>query len=292
MNAAPGNCNPANSEVGANGLCYNYCKTGWSPVDDGPTCAKDCPPGFAPLGSTSSGPQGGSCLKPAFDREIKPALNCPPGADRLFDKCLLACPAGTTKKFNLCVPDCPTNFVETKDGLGCQAEFVKRTATVREACYANETRIGGRVCLAPCEAGTQPFADNSEMCYAMVPVASQAYFWTGDSNFQSNIGPIISKIISARTQVPATCAKDYENIHGQCFADCPKGSSGLSKQCFADCPPEFTVVNNQSACLRPTYQRQVVLGLLGSLEGLITKFAIIIIGIIVVAFVMSRLNAR
>lgn len=292
MNAGAGNCNPSNSEVGSNGLCYQYCKTGWSPVNDGPICAKDCPAGYAPIGTTSGGPSGGACLKPSFQREIKPTLNCPIGSERQFDKCLLGCPSGTTEKFNLCIPDCPPNFVETKDGLGCQAEFVKRTATVREACYANETRIGGRICLAPCEAGTQPFAENSEMCYATVPITARAFFWTGDKNFTSNISPIISKIISPRTQISATCEKDYENISGQCFAKCPIGSSGLANQCYADCPSDFGVINNQSACLRPTQQRQVVEGLLGSIESVILKFVYGIIGIIVISFIFSRLNAR
>jgi hypothetical protein len=295
MNAAPGNCNSANSEVGANGLCYQYCKAGWSPVDDGPMCAKDCPAGFAPTGSTASTVAAAaslSCLKPAFQREIKPALSCPPGADRLFDKCLLDCPAGTTKKYNLCLPICPPNFVETRDGLSCQAEFVKRTATVREACYANETRLGGRFCLAPCEAGTVASQENSEMCYAVLPIASRPFFWTGDSNFKANVGPIVSKIISARSQISASCDKNYESINGQCYAKCPKGSTGYSKECFADCPSDFPSVTNQSACIRPTVKRQIVVGLLGSVEGVIGAFVAAIIKAIIVMFIVSRLNAR
>jgi hypothetical protein len=274
-----GNCDAKKSQAGANGLCYAYCPKGWSPVDNGPKCAKNCPAGYAATSSTDGSSL--ACLRPTFIREIKPQLECPDGADRMYDKCILDCPIGTKKHFNLCVPECPPNFVETTDGLSCQAEFVKRVATVREACFSNETRIAGRFCLAPCEAGTVPLADNSEMCYASLPINVRQFFWTGDSNFKSDIGPVVSKLIFARNQSSATCEDGYESINGQCFAKCPPGSTELGKHCVADCPNQFKSIGNQSACLRPTQGRAVVTGIVGSIEEIFKKlllFIVIILG--------------
>ena len=255
VSVGPGNCDARNSEVGADGYCYPYCKTGYSPVDNSVVCAENCPAGFLSSGATAGSTL--ACIKPSFAREIKPNLGCPTGADRQFDKCLLGCPVGSTKKFNLCVPTCPPNFVETPDGLSCQAEFTKRVATVREACYANETRVAGRVCLSPCSTGTVPYGANSELCYATVPANLWPLFWTGSPNFSNwdSPGPLISKVLTSRETQSATCSIGYESLNGQCFADCPTGASPLGTHCVVDCPATFTTSNDQSACLRPSYKR-------------------------------------
>lgn len=261
----PGNCDASKSEVGSDGRCYAYCQTGWSPLDNGPFCAKDCPQGYGPAGTTDG--SSVACLRPAFPREIKPMLSCPTGADRLYDKCLLDCPLGTHKNFNLCVPDCPPGFVDTPDGLSCQAEFMKRTATVREACYANESRVAGRICLGPCDAGTVPLEANSELCYSTVPANLRPFFWTGDSKFASDIGPVVAKVIFSRSTGAATCSTDFLPVNGRCFSKCPNGSTDLGLQCVANCPSDFKSVGNQSACLRPVVKRAVVTGVLGSIEA-------------------------
>ena len=286
--AASGNCDPKKSEVGADGLCYDFCPSGWSSVDNGPKCAKNCPLGFGASGTTQD--SNLACIRPAFIRETKPPINCPTGSDRQYDKCLLDCPLGTSKKFNLCVPSCPTNFVETADGLSCQAEFVKRIATVREACYANETRIGGRICLGPCEAGTMALKENSEMCYATVPPALRTLFWNGGSDFNADIGPLISKIIFSRTQTSSTCPNNFESLNGQCFANCPFGSTAVGPHCMADCASDFKSTSNQSACIRPIRNRAVVTGVIGSIEALFSKFFLFIVSILGVAFLISLVN--
>lgn len=285
--AGPGNCGP-NTQVGADGRCYRNCPTGWSPVDNGPQCALNCPPGYLPSGGT----QGSSlyCIRPWFARESKPAIGCPAGADRQYDNCLLDCPVGTTKQFNLCVPACPPGFVESPDGLSCQAELTKRTATVREACYANETRIGGRVCLGPCDAGTQPLADDSEFCYTTLPGPLKQFFWTGDAKLSdATVGPVIAKVIFARSQANATCLQNFESINGQCLATCPTGSTAVGNMCVADCPAGgFKTTPNQTACLRPTKPRQVVTTIGQTIEHVIGRIFFGILVIIGFSFVASN----
>lgn len=273
----PGNCNAQNSEVGADGHCYPFCSANYSAVDNGPVCAKNCPPGFISAGST--GTSSLACLKPSFAREIKPNLGCPVGADRQYDKCLLDCPVGTTKKYNLCMPNCPLNFVDTPDGLSCQAEFIKRISTVREACYANETRVSGRICLSPCPSGTVPYGANAELCYSTVPASLWPYFWTGDSSFSNwaSQGPLVSKILFSRTQTSAFCAPGFEPLNGQCYSDCPQGSSPLGAQCVANCPQTFLDTANQSACLRPSYTRSPEKNVFQSAETVLKYIAGVIL---------------
>lgn len=286
MATGPGNCNLQNSELGSDGLCYELCRAGFSPVNNGPICAKNCPSGFASIGSVDGA--NNACIKPNFSREIKPNLACPVGADRQFDKCLLDCPLGTHKKYNLCIPDCPPNFVETLDGLSCQAEFTKRKATIREACYADESRVNGRVCLGPCPVGTVPYGSNAELCYSTVSPALWPYFWTGSQNFKTwTNGALISKVIFSRIQTSATCSEKYEPLNGQCFADCPTLSTALGTQCVADCPSDFRNTSSRSACIRPTYKRKVVRSILGSIESTV-KNTIIVIMVILAITLLSR----
>jgi hypothetical protein len=284
MSSGTGNC-PQGASVGSDGRCYKNCPPGYAPLQNGSLCIADCPQGYGP--SASADNNAGSCIRPAFEREVKPNLACPPGADRQFDKCLLDCPLGTHKDFNLCVPDCPPNFVETPDGLSCQAEFFKRVATVREACYANETRIAGRICLAPCDAGTVPLETNSELCYATVPAQFQPFFWTGDPKFQASIGPLVSKVIFARAQAPATCLTNFVSMNGQCFADCPSNSTAVGTQCLANCPRNFNNTANQTACIRPTIQRQRVLNIWQRAESVFVTVGIIIGTLLAVSLVFN-----
>lgn len=161
---------------------------------------------------------------------------------------------------------------------------------MREACYANETRVAGRICLSPCSSGTVPYGANAELCYATVPSALWPFFWTGDKTFSnwSNSGPLISKILTSRSQSDATCAPGYESLNGQCFADCPAGSMPLGPNCVADCPDTFKSVDNQSACLRPSYRRAKITSFIDNL-GHIIRY--ILFGIAFL-FIMTKFTAR
>jgi len=283
-----GNCDSKKAELGFDGTCYEYCPTGWSPIDHGPICALNCPDGYAPTAVSADEPP--VCLRPTFIRETKPPLQCPTGADRQYDTCFLDCPIGTSKNFNLCVPECPQNFMETPDGLSCQAEFVKRSATVREACYANETRIAGRICLAPCPSGTVPLKENSELCYATLPSNVREFFWTGGDTLKAEVGPIVAKVIFARTQTPATCIDGFEPYNGTCYAVCPTGSSPLGPECVAQCPPAFNATNNQTACVRPTKRRAAVRSLSQSIGYWVFTVGTFLLVIMLFSFVISLIR--
>jgi len=283
-----GNCDNKKSELGFDGTCYEYCPTGWSPIDHGPICALDCPKGFAPVATTDLNQP--ACLRPRFVRETKPPLNCPAGADREYDTCYLDCPLGTEKQFNLCIPRCPTGFLETPDGLSCQAEFVKRSATIREACYANETRTAGRFCLAPCPSGTVPLGSNPELCYAALPSNVREFFWTGGDSLKSELGPVVAKVIFARKQANSTCLPNYEPFNGTCYAVCPEGSTALGTECVAECPPLFKLTNNQTACLRPTKERAIVRSIAQSVGFWLTTVGTFILAIIIISFVISTIR--
>lgn len=240
---------PKNSRLASDGRCYELCPDGWTAIDNGPVCAKNCPAGYSQSASVNG--ISLSCIRPSFDREVKPFLDCPDGADRQFDMCLLGCPVGTKKKFNFCVPECPDGFVNTPDGLSCQAEYTKRKPTIREACYENETRVGGRICLSPCPLGYAPDSENAELCYSLLPDNLKNYFWTGTSNTSKATGPILSKIIFSRTLVNAKCSMNYQTFSNQCLAECPKNSQDQGLECVANCPPDFKNNANQTACIRP-----------------------------------------
>jgi len=287
-----GACDTSKSELGRDGQCYSYCPSGWSSVDSGPLCAKNCPSGFATCTATQNSTL--ACARPSFSREVKPPLACPAGAERQFSTCYLGCPAGTSQTFNLCVPDCPPGFVQTADGLSCQAEFIKRIATVREACYNNETRIEGRTCLSPCASGTLPLPSNIEFCYSTVPVNLRPYFWTGDRNFgrglQPDVGPVVAKIIFPRKQQAATCEQLYQPLNGNCFSKCPSGSSPLGSECVVNCPTGFRSVRNQSACIRPTRVRQVIVRPIAAFGAAVRKIIVVILIIMAFAFTSSLIK--
>jgi len=281
---------PNNSEIGNDGKCYRNCPAGYTALNNGPFCALNCPQGYAPSGLVDGALP--TCLRPSFQREIKPVIFCPTGSDRHFDKCYLACPSGTSAKYDLCIPDCPKGFVESKDKQSCQAEFIKRIATVREACYANETRVGGRICLGPCDVGTVPYADNSEMCYSVIPTNLRQYFWTGDKSFSSDIGPVVSKLIFARTVVPATCGTDFTSLHGQCYAKCPTGSKAVGTECLADCSAPFKTSANQTACIRPVITRPVVVSIWNTIGSIFVKLFVGILIILLFSVIAAKLFQR
>ena len=286
-----GACDTSKSDLGRDGQCYAYCLDGWSPVDNGPTCARNCPAGFVTCAPTSGSTL--ACAKPSFAREIKPQLVCPADAERQFSTCYLGCPSGTLQNYNLCVPQCPNGFVQTADGLSCQAEYIKRVATVREACYANETRIEGRTCLSPCPSGTVALPSNIEFCYTTVPVNLRPYFWTGDRNFgnyANDVGPVVAKVIFPRKQQPATCGPLYEPLNGVCFSKCPQGSMALGSECVVDCPAGFRSVNNQSACLRPTRKRPTVVRPTAAFAAGVRRIILVILVIMGFAFASSLIK--
>jgi hypothetical protein len=198
---------------------------------------------------------------------------------------------GTHKNFNLCVPNCPTGFIESSDGLSCQAEYTKRKAILREACYVNETRVGGRFCLSPCPLGYAPSKENEELCYALMPPGVQQFFWSGDSRIKSKgqTGPIISKIVFSRTLVAATCDTNYKAYASQCYADCPINSLTLGSQCVADCPADFKSNANQTACIRPIVKSKRLLNVLQKIGDGILNALYVFIAFIFVIIVVTRL---
>jgi hypothetical protein len=279
---------PKNSRLGSDGICYENCAEGWSPIDNGPMCAKNCPLGFAQSASITSSSL--SCIRPTFEREVKPHLSCPAGADRQFDVCLLDCPLGTRKKFALCVPDCPIGFIESSDGLSCQAEFTKRKAIMREACYENETRVGGRFCLSPCPLGYAASKENEELCYALMPEGVQQFFWSGDSTVvaKGQTGPVISKILFSRSLTPAVCETDYDAYASQCYAECPDNSLSLGAQCVADCPEYFKSNANQTACIRPTVKSKPIKSFIQKIVDGILAALSIFIGFVLLVILVTR----
>ena len=277
-----------NSRLASDGLCYELCPDGWSPLNNGPMCAKNCPQGFAQSASITNSSL--SCIRPTFQREVKPLLHCPADSDRQFDVCLLGCPNGTKAKFSLCVPDCPIGFIESPDGQSCQAEFTKRKAIMREACYLNETRVGGRFCLSPCPIGYTPSQENEELCYALLPPGLQQFFWSGDSIIKTNgqPGPILSKIIFQRSLQGATCESDYQAMAGQCFAKCPSNSTALGSECVANCPADFKSNANQTACIRPQAKSNRVKNLIQSIGSYLLYIASGFIGFIFLIVLVTR----
>jgi hypothetical protein len=295
--ASAGNCDSASSEVGADGKCYALCPAGFERIDNGPSCAKVCPPGFVTMPAPESGPKAGqpACLRPSLVREVKPMVWCSePGATRQYNTCFSECPKGTSAKFELCVPDCPVGFVNTSDGLSCQATFVKRQAVVREACYENETRVDGRVCLAPCPSGLVAVADQPELCYAPVPQNVQNLFWSGDpKSIGVNLGPLVAKLITPRGQSPAGCdLANFEPLFGQCYANCPPNMKPLGAECIMDCPDGFLQAAGSLVCLPPIVKTPVVATVTEKIESVIRTIGYILAGLVVIAVVTSFLKKR
>jgi hypothetical protein len=123
------------------------------------------------------------------------------------------------------------------------------------------------------------------MCYATVPPALSQFFWNGGAQFKAQVGPIISKIVFARSQSNAFCSTGFVPLNGQCFANCPTGSQALGTECLADCPANFKAVNNQTACLSPVKKRAIVLSALDTIGNIFKNIFIAIISIMAISFI-------
>lgn len=268
--------------VGQNGQCYAPCPDGYEGVSEN-TCAKKCPSGFAATDS--------ACLRPVSQRETQPFLRCPAGAQRQFDVCMLGCPNASIiqEVFDMCVPSCPPGFTSSDDGLSCQSEFQRRSATLREACFANEDRLGN-MCLSPCQAGMEALPSDKELCYRKLPDTLRAYFWNGGSDAESSA--IVSKLIFPRQKVLATCSQGYSNVNGKCYADCPSNAEAVSTTCVVSCPKDFRTSPNRTACLRPTVVRVDTGRAPESRLTIVYKVGIVFGVIIVLAFLTAALRRR
>ena len=125
------------NELCGTGQCCQPCPPGTSPFGDlRNQCIQNCPIGFIA--------SAGGCIRPSFPRDSKPPLKCPVNSTRIQDQCWLECPEGTADDFEICVPVCPEGFVESKDGLVCESEFIRRESTPRPACFPGEQRINNQ----------------------------------------------------------------------------------------------------------------------------------------------------
>lgn len=283
--AGPGDCATPNT-LGPDGKCYAPCPSGYEPIDSY-TCAGTCPSGYLTTDL--------SCIRPLFPREIKPYIGCPTGSTRLYDICLLPCGSDAVKaQFELCVPQCPDGFSETADRLSCQAEFARRSATVREACYANETRLNN-LCLSACEMGMVPYELDPELCYRPLPSTLQPFFWNGTSgsgNTLTHASPIVSKVITPRARQAATCPQNFDNVNGVCYGECPVGTQAIDTHCAASCPPGFLLSPNKTACVRPVLRRQIAGNTGVSRWRPFLIVGLVLLGVIILAFLRGQLGKR
>jgi Fe-S-cluster-containing hydrogenase component 2 len=105
----------------------------------------------------------GGCIRPGLPRDKKPFLACPVNSTRITEQCWVNCPTGTVEEFELCSPICPFGFITTNDGNTCEAEFIKRTAVPRSACFDGERRIEN-LCLSACPQGTSEDSVDATLC--------------------------------------------------------------------------------------------------------------------------------
>ena len=219
-----------------NGNCYYPCPDGYEEVDN-LFCRQKCPFGFA---NTDT-----ACIRADVAKSTYPIIQCPNGATRVYDKCLLACPSGTTEEFELCIPNCPFGFVESPDGGSCISELIPRQAVLREACYQGETR-SGNYCLQPCPENTNVYALDETVCYRQVPPEVSRFFVTYNATS--------AKVNFQRTIVPTVCPTGTTLQNGECHGPCPDGTSSDGSKCLVQCPSGFANVG-VGACLRPTINR-------------------------------------
>lgn len=281
MPTGAGNCLVPNV-VGQNGQCYAPCPDGFESITE-TTCAKKCPPGFIVTDT--------ACMRPVSQRDTQPFLRCPAGAERQFNVCLLACPNESViqEVFEMCVPACPAGFTTNDDGLSCQSEFQRRSAVLREACFANEDRLGN-LCLSPCQAGMEALPIDKELCYRKLPEALRAYFWNGGTQEESSA--IVSKLVFPRQKVLAVCSDDFSNVNGKCFANCPLNAEAVSTTCVVNCPKDFKTSPNRTACLRPMMERVNVGQAPQSKLALLYKAGAIVAVIVVFAFITAASRKR
>lgn len=228
-------CSPPNTYYA--GSCYQPCPEGYEGVND-TECRQVCPDGYF---STDT-----SCIRPIVARKTSPPIQCPPGATRVYDICLLACPDQTDTNFETCTPKCPPGFTESLDKTSCLSELITRTAVIRDACYQGETK-SGPFCLRPCPSGTAVYDLDPSMCYRLLPDDYKQYFVT--------YGSTSSKVSFQRSIVPSACPDGFTVQDGTCYATCPPQSSADHSLCYLNCPDGFPSLDKSVACLRPTIPR-------------------------------------
>lgn len=232
----------APNTIGSDGKCYSPCGPGQVPWGNSNVqCIQQCPPEFLQAEN--------QCVRPSLPRDLKPPLQCPPGATRIGEQCWLACPDGTVENQEVCEPACPDGFVESEDGLACEAEFVKRVASLRNACFPNEERIGN-FCLQKCPSGMEPQANEPSLCTYSLPDNVKKQFVT--NNLTS------AKIIFGRTRVDAECLVNYTPAPKGCYSLCPLNSEAQGDSCVINCPAGFTQQN--SSCGRKIVSRNQASG--------------------------------
>ena len=260
-------CKAPNS-TGSDGRCYAPCPAGYSPFGNtNLQCIQNCPPGFSEA--------AGGCIRPRLPRDKKPFLQCPAGADRIAEQCWLPCPTGTVAEFEVCKPVCPEGFVESGDGMTCEAEFVKRQAEARPACFPGEERLNN-LCLSACPEGMTTYDQDATLCKYVVPQNVRQYFNT--------VGFVSAKIVFGRNRVDATCLTGYSTAGNDCYSECPLNSDALTETCLVRCPVGFT--QYEFSCARNTISRTMLQGLGGEIGGTIIK---VFIGFVILFFLVRFL---
>lgn len=262
-------CNPPNTLF--NGTCYLPCPDGWEETEDN-MCRQNCPYGYNQTDS--------ACIRPLIERQQEPLIECPPGAQRVYNQCLLACPEGTTANFEICVPDCPAGFTTSADQLNCISELIPRTAVIREACYQGEKRSGA-YCLAPCPEGSVEYAADPTVCYRTMPINVQQYFIT--------YGATSAKVKFQRKLVNTTCPVGYKNEAGICYKDCGSGSKSDGQYCMLECPSGFTSIQS-GGCARPIISRVIATSGVSVLEKYFKYALVAIVFFIAFNFVRKLLK--
>lgn len=245
-----------------NGVCYGACPSGYEPITEN-YCAQQCPTGFQSNDT--------ACVQPVLARGAVPPIQCPPGATRVYNQCLLACPEGTLSKFEICEPVCPPGFTESLDKTSCLAEIFPRISTVRDACYQGETRVGA-MCLRPCPYGTDVYPGDNTLCYRLLPPNVTNYFAT--------YGATSAKILFQRTVAPSVCPDGFVAQDNTCYAPCPPNSTGNHAFCYVNCPTGFK--QDGFTCIRPTVQRPVARSAV-DVVGSYIKYGVVGIAVIFIA---------
>jgi hypothetical protein len=249
-------CAPPNSFI--DGRCLQPCPSGYEPVDK-EYCRQLCPEGFFASDE--------SCIRPVVMRNNVPPIVCPPGAERVYDQCLLACPEQCDAQFELCIPRCPPGFVQTLDGQSCVSELISRTATLRSACFQGETR-SGPFCLRPCPAGTVQYLNDASVCYRTMPPEFAPYFITYDAT--------AAKVTFQRNITSTVCPEGYSSQDGRCYAPCGPNSTANNGVCYLSCPPGYPPLADTVGCVRPVVPRLIVASRVSVLSGYLRTFAIVV----------------
>lgn len=257
-------------EMMYNGVCYGPCPAGYEAITEN-FCALECPQGFQSNDT--------ACVQPVLARGAVPPIQCPTGATRVFNQCLLACPEGTEAQFEICEPVCPDGFVQSLDRTSCLADLFPRLSTVRDACYQGETRSGA-LCLRACPFGTDVYPGDNTLCYKLLPSSVTNYFAT--------FGATSAKILFQRSIVSSACPDGFVAQDNTCYAPCPPNSTGNHAFCYVNCPTGFK--QDGLTCIRPTVTRPVSRSAIDAVGGYISTAVRVIgavFGLVVVFFLLS-----